>query len=501
MAVINSEQENSVRTNIITLAVMLSALMVLIDMTIANVSLPYMMGELGATSDQITWVLTAYAMAEAIFIPLTSYFVARLGVRKLFIVAIVGFMVASALCGQAQTIEEMVLFRIIQGALGASIIPMAQSTLIRVHGEKNRGKAMAIFSIGILLGPILGPVLGGLITGNMNWRWIFYINIPIGMLCLSLIFRYLHFTDKHNLVMDWTVVIPMAIGIAALQFFLDMGNEEDWFHSLEIVIALLIAIVGIGTWVFRSFKTRSSAAPIWVMQDRNLLVAASMMAVVSMAMFGMVSQQPMMLERLLQYPAETAGLLMAPRGLASALVLILVIKLNPQFDPRYKILFGLLSCASGTYLMTFYSANIDIYWIVMPSIVQGMGLGLVFSTLSSIAYTTVKPENTVAAASMFNLWRTIGSSIGISLTTAYQFRVGQEEWNQLSSAINPYNPNMLKWSQVTGLDMQSPEALMQLQSQLLMQSQLVSYVHVFALVLLGFVITIPLLGFFKMPKT
>lgn len=495
-----TEQAPSAPKALVTVAVMLSAVMVLIDMTIANVSLPHMMGALGATSDQVTWVLTSYSMAEAIFIPLTSFFVARFGVRHLFLIAITGFMIASALCGQAQTIEEMVIFRVIQGAFGAFIIPLAQSTLVRVYSEAERGKAMAIFSIGILLGPILGPVLGGLITENMNWRWIFYINIPVGILCFVLITQAIHYSDKEKPSIDWSVVMPMAIGIAALQFFLDKGNDEDWFDSRIIPVALFIAVVGLIMWVYQSFKHRSAVAPIWVMKDRNLLVASTMMGVVSMAMFGLTSQQPMMLESLLDYPAETAGLLMAPRGIASACMLIFVIRVNPQFDPRFKILFGLICCTIGSYLMMSYSMEIDIFWVIMPSIVQGLGLGLVFSTLSTIAYTSIKPEYGVAAASMFNLWRTIGSSVGISVTTTYQFRVSQEQWGQLSSGINPYNQNFIHWTQSTGLEPYSKQALTLLQSELYTQSQMVSYIHVFGLVMIAFLCMIPMLLLYRMKK-
>ncbi|MCZ2367851.1 MDR family MFS transporter [Vibrio diabolicus] len=485
------------KRGIATVAVMLSAIMVLIDTTVANVSLSHMMGALGATADQITWVLTGYSMAEAIFIPMTSFWVSRFGERKVMLVAVIGFVIASALCGQAQSLEEMVLFRIIQGAFGASVIPLAQSTLVQIYPYEQKGKAMAIFSIGILLGPILGPVVGGVITDNINWRWIFYINLPFGLICASLIYRYIHIDNKSKPNFDWWIIGYMALGVGALQFVLDKGNEEDWLNSRMIQTAILLAVMGLVMWIYRSWKTKSPIAPLWLLKDRNLMVSSLMIAVVSMAMFGLTTQQPMLLESLLDYPVSTTGLLMAPRGLASAAMLILVIKLNPQFDPRIKIVFGLSCIGIGSYLMTQYSLQIDTFWIVMPSMIQGMGLGLTFSTLSTLAYLTIPKEQSVAAASIYNLFRTIGSSFGISIATTFQYRDSQQQWHALGEGINPYNPNLHDWAANQGLSITDPVALDQYQQMLQQQSQMVAFVHTFQLVGVMFVIMMPMLVFIR----
>lgn len=431
-----SHQITADKRGIATVAVMLSAIMVLIDMTVANVSLSHMMGALGATADQITWVLTGYSMAEAIFIPMTSFWVSRFGERKVMLVAVIGFVIASALCGQAQSLEEMVLFRIIQGAFGASVIPLAQSTLVQIYPYEQKGKAMAIFSIGILLGPILGPVVGGVITDNINWRWIFYINLPFGLICTSLIYRYIHIDNKSKPNFDWWIIGYMALGVGALQFVLDKGNEEDWLNSRMIQTAILLAVMGSVMWIYRSWKTKSPIAPLWLLKDRNLMVSSLMIAVVSMAMFGLTTQQPMLLESLLDYPVSTTGLLMAPRGLASAAMLILVIKLNPQFDPRIKIVFG-LSCIG------------------------------------------------------------IGSSFGISIATTFQYRDSQQQWHALGEGINPYNPNLHDWAANQGLSITDPVALDQYQQMLQQQSQMVAFVHTFQLVGVMFVIMMPMLVFIQ----
>ncbi|GEM77296.1 MDR family MFS transporter [Vibrio sagamiensis] len=481
------------KRGIATVALMLSAIMVLIDMTVANVSLSHMMGALGANADQITWVLTGYSMAEAIFIPMTSFWVSRFGERQVMLVAVLGFIISSALCGQATTLEEMVFFRIIQGAFGASVIPLSQSMLVQIYPSEQKGKAMAIFSIGILLGPIFGPVVGGVITENVDWRWIFYINLPFGLVCLALIYRYIHICNKSKPDFDWWIIGYMAMGVGALQFMLDKGNDEDWFSSRVIQTALFLAIMGLVMWLYRSWKTQSPIAPLWLLKDRNLLSSSLMIAVVSMAMFGLTTQQPMMLENLLDYPVSTTGMLMAPRGIASALMLILVIKLNPQFDPRLKIVFGLSCIGIGSYLMTLYSLEIDSFWIVMPSMIQGMGLGLTFSSLSALAYLTLPQEQSVAGASIFNLFRTIGSSLGISIATTYQYREGQQQWHALSEGINPYNPLLHEWAEKKGLNIMDPMALEQYQTMLHQQSQMVAFVHTFQMVGVMFVIMMPML--------
>ncbi|KFA95245.1 MDR family MFS transporter [Vibrio sp. ER1A] len=485
------------KRGIATVAVMLSAIMVLIDMTVANVSLSHMMGALGATADQITWVLTGYSMAEAIFIPMTSFWVSRFGERKVMLVAVIGFVIASALCGQASSLEEMVLFRIIQGAFGASVIPLAQSTLVQIYPSEQKGKAMAIFSIGILLGPILGPVVGGVITDNLNWRWIFYVNLPFGLVCTALIYKYIHLSNKSKPNFDWWIIGFMALGVGALQFVLDKGNDEDWLDSRIIQTAIVLSVMGLVMWAYRSWKTKSPIAPLWLLRDKNLMVSSLMMAVVSMAMFGLTTQQPMFLESLLDYPVATTGMLMAPRGLASACMLILVIRLNPQFDPRLKIVFGLTCIGIGSYLMTLYSMEIDTFWIVTPSIIQGLGLGLTFSTLSSLAYLTLPREESVAGASIFNLFRTIGSSFGISIATTYQYRDSQQQWHALSEGFNTYNPALQNWAASQGLSMTDPLALQQYQMMLHEQSQMVAYVHTFQLVGVMFVIMMPMLIFIR----
>ena len=300
----NSEGEeanvmNEGTRKLVTLAVMLSAIMVLLDMTIANVALPHMMGALGVTSDQVTWVLTSYSMAEAIFIPLASFLALKFGIRRLLLISVSGFVITSALCGQADSIAEMVTFRIMQGAFGASVIPLSQSIMVQIYPKNQRGKAMALFSVGVLLGPILGPTLGGIITENMDWRWIFYVNMPIGAICLALLYFFVKLDGRGASKIDWPIVIAMTIGIGLLQMVLDRGNEESWFQSNEILLAAIISGIAILFFVGRSIMTKGDIAPVWLLRDRNLAMSSIVMAGFSMGMFGITQLQPMMLEQLL----------------------------------------------------------------------------------------------------------------------------------------------------------------------------------------------------------
>lgn len=490
------DKGDSKRT-LVTLAIMLSAIMVLLDMTIANVALPHMMGALGVTSEQVTWVLTSYSMAEAIFIPLASFLALKVGVRKLLLISVSGFIITSALCGQADSLAEMVTFRIMQGAFGASVIPLSQSIMIQIYPPEQRGKAMALFSVGILLGPILGPTLGGIITQNMDWRWIFYVNLPVGLICLSLIFFYVKIENKGPTKIDWPIVIGMAVGIGLLQMVLDQGNEKGWFSSNLILFSSIISAISIAYFVRRSFKIKGDIAPVWLLKDRNLAVSCLVMGAFAMGMFGITQLQPMMLEQLLNYPVDTTGLAMAPRGLTSAIVLVMLAGYMDKLNAKVLIVIGLLLNAYGTYLMIKYSLNIDMFWILFPSIIQGAGMGLVFSPLSQLAYSTLSKQDAVSGAVVFNLFRTIGGSFGISIVNTYFSRMEQQEWNALGGDLTLSNPALQQAAHSQGLQITDPSFLAHIQALLHQQSTMMAFVSTFGFILVSYLLLIPFIALFK----
>ncbi len=505
IALSNSEQEQESQVmsegsrKLVTLAVMLSAIMVLLDMTIANVALPHMMGALGVTSDQVTWVLTSYSMAEAIFIPLASFLSLKFGVRRLLLLSVTGFVITSALCGQADGIAEMVTFRVMQGAFGAAVIPLSQSIMVQIYPKEQRGKAMALFSVGVLLGPILGPTLGGIITENMDWRWIFYVNMPIGAICLALIYFFVKLDGRGKTSIDWPLVIAMTIGIGLLQMVLDRGNEESWFESNLILFSAIISAIALVFFIARSIITKGDIAPIWLLKDRNLAMSCIVMAGFSMGMFGITQLQPMMLEQLLNYPVELTGFMMAPRGLTSAIVLLMMARYMDRIDARLLIVIGLSLNVLGTYFMTQYSLQINTYWILLPSIIQGAGMGLVFAPLSQLAYATLAPKDTIGGAVIFNLCRTIGGSFGISIVNTYFSRIQQQEWNQLGGSLSPTNPALQHAAQAQGVPITDPSFIAQVQNLLLQQSTLLAFVYTFGFLLISYMCLIPLLALFK-PK-
>ncbi len=488
---------HNVNRTTVTLAIMLSAIMVLLDMTIANVSLPHMMGSLGVTSEQITWVLTAYTMAEAIFIPLASYLTLRFGERNLLLISIAGFVTTSALCGQADSLAEMITFRILQGAFGASVIPLAQSILVQIYPKEERGKAMALFSVGILLGPILGPTVGGIITEHLDWRWIFYVNLPVGILCLGLLWRYVHINNRGATRVDWLLVVNMAIGIGLLQMVLSRGNEENWFSSNLILFASIISAITLLLFIIRSVMTRGDIAPIWLLKDRNLAASCLIMSCFALGMFGITQLQPMMLEQLLNYPVETTGFVMAPRGLASAVVLLSIARIMDQLDGRMLVVIGLLLNALGTWLMTHYSLNIDLFWIIFPSLIQGAGMGLVFAPLSQMAFMTLNPQQATGGAVVYNLCRTIGSSFGIAIVNTYFSRVQQSEWHSLGGALSPDNITLQQYAAEQNTSLVNPDFMASIAHMLQQQSSLLAFVYTFVFIMVTYLVLIPLVLMFR----
>jgi DHA2 family multidrug resistance protein len=485
---------------LISITVMLTTIMVILDMTIVNVSLPHMMGSLETNRDQITWVLTSYIAAQAVTIPLTGYLSGRFGRRTVMLVSVAGFVAASALCGTAETLSEMVIFRIAQGIFGASLIPLSQSVLVDTFPKGERGKAMALWGVGIMVGPVLGPTLGGYITQHLTWRWVFYINVPVGMLNLWMISRLVRQTPKQPVHTDWLGLLLLAMGIASLQIVLDRGNQEGWFSSQLILILTFSGALSLLVFVLRGWNRPGNIVNLTLLKDRNLASASIMMAAFGLSLFGTIAMQPIMLERLLNYPAETTGLVMAPRGIGTAASMLLVSRLINRFDIRLLIGGGLILAAAGTYLMTWYDLYIDPAWVIWPGVLQGFGMGLVMVPLSTAAFETLPKAATDAGSGIFNVFRTIGGSIGISIASTLLARDTQSSWNQLGGFINPFNPAVKEWLKHQGLPPSGPASPQVLAQELYRQASMVAFDHVFWIITLSFLAMAPLLLLMRQPK-
>ena len=498
-----NETSNPISTGrlwLLSITLVLASFMVVVDMTIANVALPHMMGTLGATSEQITWVLTSYTIAEAIFIPLTAYFATRLGERTLLLVSVSGFVVCSALCGQADSLDSMIIYRIVQGIMGASIIPLTQSLMVRYFPKDKKDLAMAIWGIGIMMGPVVGPTLGGYITTYSDWRWIFYVNVPVGLAALALIWVLIEQTERSIAKVDWTMIAFMALGIGALQAFLDQGNMHDWFESHQIKILFLLSLIGFSVFIYRAWNDKDSVVPLWLLRDRNLLLSSLLMAILSIALFGTVVIQPMMMEGLMGYPPDIAGLVMMPRGLAEAMGMMLAVVLVKSINAKQVMLIGIVFSVIGSYMMTQLTLAVDQYALIVPSIIQGAGIGMLFVPLSSLAYATLAPEHATNAAAIFNLSRTIGSSMGISLASTIYTRSAQTQWNVLGGNITPYNLQVDGWLSSLNMSLENPQAPEVLEKVLQQQSAMIGFLDTFYFVMWCFIIIAPLILFIKSVK-
>jgi DHA2 family multidrug resistance protein len=486
---------------LITVAVMSATLMQVLDTTIVNVALPHMEGSLSSTSDQITWILTSYLVASAIFMPLTGYFTDRLGRKNYLLISILGFVIASALCGAAVNITQIVVFRLLQGVFGAALVPLSQAIMADVYPEEDRGTAMAIWGMGVMVGPILGPTLGGYLTEIASWRWTFYINVPVGILSLILAWRVVPDTPKKERQMDWFGLFLISLSIGATQYFLDRGNQDDWFSSGGIRTAAFLAMMGLlGFLLHSSYQKEKSVFDVSIFNDRNFTLASLILALFGLGLYGAMVILPLMLEGLFNYPVLTTGLVMAPRGISGLVSMMFVGKLIKTMDPRLIIVLGIAISGSGMLLGTYYNLNISPGWIIGPLILQGFGLGMIFVPLSAIAFSTLPAHLRSEAAGLFSLLRTIGSSVGISVVATILSRHTQIAWNQLGGFINPYNPALTGYLQSIHMNMQEPLAILILGKQLATQAQMISFVDVYAFISWSFAAMLPLVLLLKKSK-
>ena len=435
------ERLSPVRHAIVTLGVILGMLMQLLDMTIANVALPRIQASLGATQDTVDWVLTSYIVAAAIATPITGWLSDRLGRKRLFITSIIAFVAASALCAIGQTIGEMVLFRTVQGVAGAFLVPLAQSTLIDINPPPKRGRAMALFGAGVMVGPILGPMLGGWLTQQYDWRWVFLINLPIGATAALLTWQSMPSSPRSKRRFDLLGFALLAIGLASLQLVLDRGSKLHWLASWQIRIGMVAAAVGVVTFLFHLLSAREPLFEPRMLKDRNFSAGLIFMTVSGMVLFAGLSLLPPLLQDLLGYSTFDTGLLMAPRGAGTLVTMLLVGRLVGRVDTRMivGIGVGLLACAS--YEMSHFELDMGQVPVIVSGIVQGVGLGLIFVPMNTVGFATLDERHRTTGTSLFNLGRNMGGSIGISIMATLLTRgIQLGDARLASSTIHPATP-------------------------------------------------------------
>lgn len=482
---------------LITLSIMLATIMQVLDTTIANVALPSMTGDLGASQDTITWVLTSYIVASAIMTPVTGWLADRIGKRELFLVSIIGFVITSLACGVAWSLGSMVLFRLLQGVFGAAIVPLSQTFLLDINPREKAGQAMAMWGAGIMVGPIIGPTLGGWLTESYNWRWVFLINLPVGALALAGCILWLPKSEKKRRSFDMAGFAMLSVAIGALQLLLDRGGEVDWFSSFEIWTYAVLCLSGF--WVFVvhiQLKDHPFLDPA-MFRDRNFRIGLMFIFVVGIILLASLALLPPMLSRILGYPVITTGMVMAPRGVGTMISMLAVGRLVRKVDARYLVLAGLSLTTLSLWEMTGFTPQMDSLPVIRSGVVQGLGLGLVFVPLSTIAFATLEPRFRADATSLFSLVRNIGSSIGISIVTAALTRNVQINHAELGAFINPFNP--LLWQSFPLAAAGNAASLSQVDLMVNAQAAMVSYVDDFKLMMWVTIAAMPLALILRKP--
>jgi len=428
---------------LIAIAVMSSTFMEVLDTTVVNVSLPHIAGNLSASTDEATWTLTSYLVANAIILPMTGWLAGRFGRKRLLMGAVTGFTVASFACGLAPSLGALIVFRIIQGACGGGLQPLSQAILLESFPPEKRGQAMAFWALGIVVAPMLGPVLGGWLTDNYSWRWVFYINVPVGVLAILLTQAFVFdppYLRREKTGIDYWGIGLLVVGMGALQIMLDKGQEEDWFSSHFILILAVLAVIGLGGLIVRELTTEHPVIDLGVFKYRSYAVGTFLMTVIGFVLYGSTVLLPLLMQELLGYTATHAGITNVPRGLASFLFMPVVGILVGKVDSRKLLAFGLVVTALAMFALSFFSLDVGFWNFSWPLVLQGGGLGLVFVPLTTVTNDPIPRERMGNATSVFNLMRNVGASVGISTVETLQFRHMQTHLHYLGEHVNNASP-------------------------------------------------------------
>ncbi|HKT81455.1 MAG TPA: DHA2 family efflux MFS transporter permease subunit [Vicinamibacterales bacterium] len=498
---------------IVAVSVMFATFMEVLDTTVVNVSLPHIAGSLSATTDEATWALTSYLVANAIILPMTGWLASFIGRKNLLMISVVGFTASSFLCGLAPTLLALIVFRIIQGATGGALQPLSQAVLLEAFPPHERGKAMGFWGLGIVVAPILGPVLGGWLTDNYSWRWVFYINIPVGI--ASIVMTKLFIFDppyirQEGRKVDYWGIGMLAVGIGALQYVLDKGQQDDWFASRTITVLAFISAATLITLVIHALTTREPIVDLRVFKVRSYAVGVFLMTVVGFVLYGSMVILPLMLQTLLGYPPLQAGIAMAPRGVGAFFMMPLTGLLIGKVDPRKLLATGLI--VGGTTLLWLSQLNLQAgYWdIFWPQLIQGVGMSLLFVPLTTIAMDAIPRERMGNATSLFNLMRNIGGSIGIATTATMLARNTQSVSVLLGANVTPYGvaterllAQFKAAFMAAGADAvtAASRANAALAGMVQRQAAIVSFVGLFQLLGIMFLALLPLVFLMKRPRS
>jgi DHA2 family multidrug resistance protein len=484
----------------ITVCVILATLMQALDTTIANVALPYMQGSVSASQDQIAWVLTSYIVAAAIMTPPTGFLASRFGLKRIFLVSVAGFTIASMLCGMAQSLVEIVLFRILQGLFGAALVPLSQTVLLNINPKERQGSAMALWGVAVMAGPVLGPVLGGWLTEAYSWRYVFYINLPIGVLAVLGMSAFLpESAGKAGEKLDWFGFGTLSLAIGAMQIALDRGEEKDWFGSGEIVIEAIVAASAFYLFLVHTFTADKPFVRPSLFRDRNFTAGIVFIAIVGLTYYASLALQPPYLQGLMNYPIVTAGLVLGPRGVGTMGAMLVAGKLIGQVDTRFLLGIGLMLTAWSFYAMTGWTPDVSQMTIIVVGVIQGIGLGFIFVPLSTVTLSTLSSELRAEGAGIYSLSRNIGSSVGISVVNSLLTTNTQINHADIAQHVTSVNrafeaPTIAQfWDPLTAAGRAALDAM------ITQQAQIIAYIDDYKLLMVATIAVLPLLIVFKKP--
>jgi DHA2 family multidrug resistance protein len=482
----------SLQRRLVTVCAMTATIMQALDTTIANVALPYMQGSLAASLDQINWVLTSYIVASAVMTAPIGWLADRFGRKKLFIVCTAGFTVASMLCGLAESIAEMVAFRLLQGLFGAALVPLSQAVMLDSYSAEERGSAMAIWGIGVMLGPIMGPTLGAWLTETYNWHWVFFINLPVGIITVAGLILFMDETaQRKELRFDWFGFLALALGIGSMQMMLDRGEQLGWFESPEIIAETIVSVVGFYFFLAHSLTTDEPFVRFDIFRDRNYVGGCIFMVVIGLVLFGTMALVTPYMQNVLGYPILTAGFLLAARGVGTLVAMLMVGRLMKIVEPRYLVLAGISLTAFTLYQMVGFTDQTTSHAIVVASVLQGFGLGLVFVPLSTVAFATLPGNLRTDGTAILTLVRNLGSSIGISVVIAQLTATTTAMHARLAEYVTPFN-NALAMPDAAMLRPTTDLGRAMMDKALTQQATVIAYANDFKVLMYLTLATIPL---------
>lgn len=482
---------------IVTVGIMAAVLLQVLDTTIANVALPHMQASLSATQDTINWVLTSYIVASAIALPISGWFADRVGRKQLMLVSVVVFTTASVLCATATSLPEMVLFRALQGVGGAFIVPLAQATLFDINPREKHGQAMALFGGGIMIGPILGPVIGGWLTDNYNWRWVFLVNLPVGIICILIMLPFMPKSRTIQRKFDMFGFVLLAIALSSLQLCLDRGEQNDWFSSWEILIEAGVA-VGAG-WMFLVHMV-TARTPLFdrvMFTDRNFVMSVLFMAVSGVLLLGALALLPPLLQNMYGYSVLQSGFLTAPRGVGTLFSMLIAGRLTSRMDTRMLVGTGVILMGASLYMMTGFAIDQSARPVIVSGIVQGLGLGLMFVPLQTLAFETLPIRFRTTSAALLNLSRNVGGSIGISIMSTELVRLTQISHADMAADITQNKLPLAEATLLENFGNYGNVALAYIDSEITRQAVFIAYLDDFKLMMILTFAVLPLLFFMK----